>query len=272
MHNWESNVNFLESECMPIPSKILGHAWNKDDDTLELLAKPFPQEHPLTKRTILSYLETVYDPFGIISPTMAEEKHIYRKACDKQKGWNAEVSPILKNQWLRWTKQLKDVRVPRSIASFVGEIGAIHLHLFADVSILACYAAAVAVVEHEAGMTKGLLTSKKIAETAGAINSTWKYCSSELNLTDLGSREATIVKMERANWFSGADWLLDKRRWPKQPRLNSTKATDEESKVTQGEVLLTQERKFDGWDALLERSTSWRTRRVTAWVYAETAK
>ena len=111
MHNWESSVNFLESECMPIPSKILGHAWNKDDDTLELLAKPFPQEHPLTKRTILSYLETVHDPFGIISPTMAEEKHIYRKACDKQKGWNAEVSPILKNQSLRRTKQLKDVRV-----------------------------------------------------------------------------------------------------------------------------------------------------------------
>ena len=197
---------------------------------------------------------------------MAEEKHIYGEACDKQKGWNAEVSPMLKNQWLRWTKQFKDVRVPRSIASFDGEIGAVHLHPFADVSILACYAAAVAVVEHEAGMTKGLLTSKKIAETAGAINITWKYCSSELNLTDLGSREATIVKMERGNWFSGPDWLLDKRRWPKQPRLNSTKATDEESKVTQEEVLLTQERKFDGWDALLERSTSWRTRRVTAWV------
>ena len=96
---------------LAIPSKILGHAWNKDDDTLELLAKAFPQEHPLTKRTILSYVETVHDPFGIISPTMAEEKHIYREACDKQKGWNAEVSPTLKNQWLRWTKQLKDVRM-----------------------------------------------------------------------------------------------------------------------------------------------------------------
>ena len=264
MHNWESSVNFLESECMPIPSKILGHAWNKDDDTLELLAKPFPQEHPVTKRTILSYLGTVYDPLGIISPTMAEGKHIYREACDEKKGWNAEVSPRLKNQWLRWTKQLKDVRVPRSIASFVGEIGAVHLHIFADASILACCAAAIAVVEHEAGVTKGLLTSKsriskrstsiarlelvsghmavnmaknlstalqrwpiqtiniwmdsmvalywitnpgrgwkvfvsnrvkKIAETAGPVNITWKYCPLELNLADLGSRGATIVKM-----------------------------------------------------------------------------
>ena len=48
----------------------------------------------------------------------------------------------------------------RSIASFVREIGAVHLHLFANASILACCAAAVAGVEHEAGVTKGLLTSK----------------------------------------------------------------------------------------------------------------
>ena len=153
------SVKFLEIDGMPNPSKILGHVWNKDDDTLELLAKPFPQEHPVTKRTILSYLGTVYDPLGIISPTMAEGKHIYREACDEKKSWNAEVSPRLKNQWLRWTKQLKDVRVPRSISSFVGEI-AVHLHLFADTSILACCAAAVAVVEHESGVTKGLLTAK----------------------------------------------------------------------------------------------------------------
>ena len=160
MHKWESNVRFLESEGMPNPSNILGLAWNKDDDTLELRAKPFPQEHPVTKRTILSYLGTVYDPLGIISPTMAEGKHIYREAGDENKGSNAEVSPRLTNQWLRWTKQLNDGRVPRSIASFVGEIRAVHLHLFADASILACCAAAVEVVEHEAGVTKGRLTSK----------------------------------------------------------------------------------------------------------------
>ena len=41
--------------------------------------------------------------------------------------------------------------------------------------------------------------AKKIAETAGPINITWKYCPSELNPADLGSRGATIVKMERGN-------------------------------------------------------------------------
>ena len=78
-----------------------------------------------------------------------------------------------------------------------------------------------------------------------------------MNLADLGSRGATIVKIERGNRSAGPDWLLDKRWWPEQPRLNSTKETDEESKLTQEAVLRTQERVFDEWDALLERSTYW---------------
>ena len=57
---------------------------------------------------------------------------------------------------------------------------------------------------------------------------------------------------------------LDKRRWPEQPRPNSTKETDEESKVTQEAVLRTQERMFVDWNAVLERNTYWRTMGVTA--------
>ena len=44
---------------------------------------------------------------------------------------------------------------------------------------------------------------KKTAETTGPIDITWKYCPSDLNLADLGSRGATIVKMERGKWFTG---------------------------------------------------------------------
>ena len=91
---------------------------------------------------------------------MAEGKHVYREACDEKKGWNAEVSTRLRDQWLRWTKQLKDVREPRSIATFIREVEAVHLHLFADSSILACCAVAAAVVDHEGRVANGLLTSK----------------------------------------------------------------------------------------------------------------
>ena len=50
VHKRQSNVKSLKSENMPNPGKSLGHTWNKDDDTLELLTKSFPQEQPVTKR------------------------------------------------------------------------------------------------------------------------------------------------------------------------------------------------------------------------------
>ena len=127
---------------MPNPSKIHGHTGHNDYDTLELSAKSFPQEQPVTKRTIFSYVGTVYDPLGIISPTMAEGKHVYREACDEKKGWNADVSTHLMDQWLEWTKQLRDARVSRSDVTFIEEVGVVHS------SILACCAMAVAIVDH----------------------------------------------------------------------------------------------------------------------------
>ncbi|CAB4038411.1 Hypothetical predicted protein [Paramuricea clavata] len=94
-----TNIAGLEDENMPNPSKILGHVWDKREDTLEIQPPAVPETEPVTKRSILSQLGKVYDPLGIISPTMAEGKHIYREACEEKKGWNAEVSPELKKQW-----------------------------------------------------------------------------------------------------------------------------------------------------------------------------
>ena len=332
VHKWQSNVGSLESENMPIPSKILGHTWNKEDDTLEVPAKPFAEDQPVTKRTILSYLEAIYDPLGIVSPTMAQGKHIYRQACDEKKGWNAEVSSQLRDEWFKWTKQLKTVEIPRSVATLIGEITGVHLHLFADASNLACCAATVAVVEQQGGMSKGLLTSKsqisnrntsisrlelvgghmaanmaknlhgalqrwlissttiwmdsmvelywltnpakswnvfvanrvrKIAEATSEIGITWKYVPTDMNLADLGSRGA---QMERGNWLTSPNWLLDETQWPQQPKLICTEVADEECRPTPEGILHTQESKLDEWDALLERGAYWRTMRVTAWM------
>ena len=180
----------------------------------------------------------------------------------------------MRDEWFKWTKQLKTVEIPRSVATLIGEITGVHLHLFADASNLACCAAAFAVVEQQGGVSKDLLTSKsriskrntsiarlelvsghmaknlhgalqrwpigsttiwmdsmvalywltnpakalkvfvanrvrKIAEATSEIGITWKYVPTDMNLADLGSRGATIAKMERGNWLTGPNGFLD---------------------------------------------------------------
>ena len=50
VHKWESNINVLESEGMPNPTKILGHSWDKVEDMLEIHVPQFSEDQPVTKR------------------------------------------------------------------------------------------------------------------------------------------------------------------------------------------------------------------------------
>ena len=157
VHKWESNIPELDSEDNP--SKLLGLAWDKREDALEIQAQIQGERTP-TKRSILSQLSSIYDPLGIISPTMVEGKRIYREACDEKIGWNTEVNSVNSRDWLKWSSQLRNIKVPRSIAKDISKIKAVHLHVFADASNIACSAVTIAVVEHSTGFVKGLLTSK----------------------------------------------------------------------------------------------------------------
>jgi hypothetical protein len=159
VHKWESNVLSIESANMPNPGKILGHVWNKTEHTLKVQVHE-NEDGKLTKRVIRSRLGRVYDHYlGIISPTMIEGKRIYRDSCEEEKSWNTEISPALTKQWNNWTKQLRDIEVPRSLVP-AGEIKAIDLHLFIDASALACSTVAIAVVEQHCTKSKGILVSK----------------------------------------------------------------------------------------------------------------
>ena len=130
VHKWESNIKELEDQNMPNPSKILEQLWDKEGDTLEIKIPPFSNDTPVTKKTILSHLGKVYDPLGILSPTMAQGKHIYRKAFDEKLGWNAVVFEKLAKACLKWIAQLRSAKVPRSLVRQCNEVKSIDLHLF----------------------------------------------------------------------------------------------------------------------------------------------
>ena len=87
---------------------------------MEIQVHKTNEESSLTNKTILAQLGRVYDPLGIISPSMVEDN---------------------------WTKQLRHVKVPRSLINGSASIDAVDTHQFADASNLACSTVAITVIE-----------------------------------------------------------------------------------------------------------------------------
>ena len=123
---------------------------------------------------------------------------------------------------------------------------------------------------------------RKMAQITDEVEIQWKYCPTERNLADLGSRGASLSKMEENEWYTGPQWLLTKEDWPAQPNIKCTPRSQEEEKPLKDIVAYTREEtppkpkeqgkgsteghETDDWDELLSRNTYWRTLRITAWV------
>ena len=65
-----------------------------------------------------------------------------------------------RQDWLKWSNQLRNVKVPRSIVKDMSKIKRVQLHVFVDGSKTACSATTVTVVKHSTGIVKELLTSR----------------------------------------------------------------------------------------------------------------
>ena len=106
---------------------------------------------------------------------------------------------------------------------------------------------------------------RKIAEITQEAGIKWRYCPTDKNLADLGSRGASLEKMQKGKWFEGPEWLINKEEWPQKPVLERTQSVSEEHKPIREEVLLALKGEPDEWDALLERNKLWKVFRITAW-------
>ena len=119
-------------------------------------------DQPATKRGMLKFLASIYDPVGIISPVTLLAKDMYRDPCDLKLSWNQRLLEDLMKQWTKWIRGLphQQIEVPRSIPIYNEKIWSVTLHAFADASSKEVCAAVYAVVDQLKGKSQGLLTSK----------------------------------------------------------------------------------------------------------------
>ena len=108
---------------------------------------------------------------------------------------------------------------------------------------------------------------RKIFDISGSMNLNWRHVPTEMNSADHGSRGASIQKLEKIHWWKGADWLIDRSKWPQEmEKFNEAQGiAEEELKQNSELVLMALGEKNAEWDILLQKSTLKKTRRVTTW-------
>ena len=96
---------------------------------------------------------------------------------------------------------------------------------------------------------------------------TWKYCPTQDNPADLGTRGTTPEKLqENPNWWRGPEWLTKQKEWPDQPTHFKSLAEDEE-KQQRTVITMTTEIESIGIIININRfNSAIKLFRVTAWV------
>ena len=92
-------------------------------------------DHPVTRRAVLSKLSKIYDPLSLVSPLTLEGKLVYRAACDAKTPWDAKLNDKLSQRWKKWKRTLpKEESVPRPMVDHKGGVEDLELHVFEDTS------------------------------------------------------------------------------------------------------------------------------------------
>ena len=146
-------------------TKVLGLAWDKDQDLLEFnLDKVAEGEGLVTKRYILSRIAALFDPLGLISPVTVTAKVLFQDLCLEKLGWDDPLPKDKLLRWEKWLKGLKDMQVittPRCMLDGLeGQILKTSLHGFGDASKKAYCATVYLVCETTEGIYSKLISSK----------------------------------------------------------------------------------------------------------------
>ena len=90
-----------------------------------------------TKRQLLSFIASVYDPFGLIDPFVFRLKFLFQILCREKSGWNDILSERCLTKWRLISndvKQVQDIEISRGYGGFKGDVK-VELHGFSNASV-----------------------------------------------------------------------------------------------------------------------------------------
>ncbi len=114
----------------------MGVQWNIANDSFQYNVNILARE--VTKRGILSFISSIYDPLAIVSPFILTAKIILQNLCREKLVWEEEISCTAVSRWNNWIKELPKLaklNVPRYFKpENFGQIKTVELHYFSDAS------------------------------------------------------------------------------------------------------------------------------------------
>ncbi|XP_052749322.1 uncharacterized protein LOC128200300 [Galleria mellonella] len=145
-------------------TSVLGVTWDAQNDELYCKVPFFKQvTDKLTKRTLLSMAQSIFDPIGFLCPTTLIPKLLIQKCWEKSMDWDKELTLELgksAKEWLHHVNAIEKCRIPRrlSVSNLSGSNNTIHV--FSDASQYAYSGCVFLRSEHDNMVTVQLVLAK----------------------------------------------------------------------------------------------------------------
>lgn len=135
------NITIPEADKAPVgETKLLGVNYNTKTDQFSVKIS-FPNKQILTKRDIVSQINSVYDPIGIAAPLMVKLKSLMREIFETTSDWEKRIPLNLAATWISSCNPINNISL--SIPRYIGstdtnqETRESTLWIFADASMMA---------------------------------------------------------------------------------------------------------------------------------------
>ncbi|CAI6373731.1 unnamed protein product [Macrosiphum euphorbiae] len=100
--------------------------------------KPWTPPKRMTKRSLLSDINSIYDPIGLITPVLIKGKVFLQQLWSLKIDWDEVLSDDICSRWTTFYSsllQLVDLSVPRKV--LLADVVTLQIHGFCDASQLA---------------------------------------------------------------------------------------------------------------------------------------
>eukprot|EP00102_Acyrthosiphon_pisum_P012037 XP_008181027.1 PREDICTED: uncharacterized protein LOC103308777 [Acyrthosiphon pisum] len=133
--NAHDDPNFMVALSENDVISTLGLMWQPTTDSFRFTLKEWSPPASMTKRSLLSDINSVYDPIGLISPVLIKGKIFIQQLWSLKMSWDQVLSEDLQSRWSNFYSNLQSLAflsIPRK--AVCDQNAPIQIHGFSDAS------------------------------------------------------------------------------------------------------------------------------------------